>query len=447
MGGGDDDYSRPRERDKLTIQTIADLKPDPHNARKHNPRNLGMVINALHEVGAARSIVIDENGVILAGNGVVEAAADAGIERVQVVDADGETIIAVRRTGLTDKQKTRLALFDNRAAELAEWDAETIAADLEAGVELGDLFDKGELDELMADLEPEPGEAPEAQIDKADELQQKWGTARGQLWEIGKHRLLCGDSLAIEDIRRAVGEGPVNMVFADPPYGIEIVATNGYVGGGEGPNGMIPFGGVKHGRLGSAGGAKPFGSQKVRGTDGAAHVVDVGKYAPVIGDDSTDTAIGASSALLAEYPQAVHIWWGGNYYANSLPPSSCWLVWDKETTGNFADCELAWTNQDKAARLFRHQWNGMLRASEHGRRFHPTQKPSALAVWAYQALGKEGDVVLDPFCGAGMSMVAAEQTGRISVALEMSSDYVAVTLERMAAMGLEPRLLSNSPKG
>jgi hypothetical protein len=126
-----------------------------------------MVINALHEVGAARSIVIDENGVILAGNGVVEAAADAGIERVQVVDADGETIIAVRRSGLTDRQKTRLALLDNRTAELAEWDAEAIAADLEAGLELGDLFKVGELGAILEDAasallaEEEP--APELQ--------------------------------------------------------------------------------------------------------------------------------------------------------------------------------------------------------------------------------------------------------------------------------------------
>ncbi|MBP8974408.1 MAG: DNA modification methylase [Anaerolineae bacterium] len=112
-----------------SISNIADLKPDSKNARKHNQRNLNMIVDALHEVGAARSIVIDENGVILAGNGVVEAAADAGIERVQVVDADGETIIAVRRTGLTDKQKTRLALLDNRTAELADWDAEAIAAE------------------------------------------------------------------------------------------------------------------------------------------------------------------------------------------------------------------------------------------------------------------------------------------------------------------------------
>lgn len=110
-----------------TLDHIKNLKPDPRNARKHNPRNIGMVEESLQEVGAARSIVIDENNVVLAGNGVIEAAGNAGITKLKVVDADGSTIIAVRRTGLTAKQKTRLALFDNRAAELAEWDAGVLA--------------------------------------------------------------------------------------------------------------------------------------------------------------------------------------------------------------------------------------------------------------------------------------------------------------------------------
>ncbi len=109
------------------IETLADLKPDPRNARKHNARNVGMVERALSEVGAARSIVIDEAGVVLAGNATIEAAARVGIERVHVVDVDGETLVAVRRTGLTKKQKTRLALYDNRTAELADWDSEVIA--------------------------------------------------------------------------------------------------------------------------------------------------------------------------------------------------------------------------------------------------------------------------------------------------------------------------------
>lgn len=102
---------------------IKDLVPDPRNARRHNPRNIGMIEDALHEVGAARSIVIDEGGRILVGNGTVEAAAQAGIERVKVVEADGNEIVAVRRRGLTERQKLRLSLLDNRSAEVSGWES------------------------------------------------------------------------------------------------------------------------------------------------------------------------------------------------------------------------------------------------------------------------------------------------------------------------------------
>ena len=106
---------------------IKDLRHDPQNARKHTPRNVGTIVSALQEVGAARSIVIDEDGIVLAGNATMDAAAEAGITAVKVVEASGNELIAVRRTGLTPEQKTRLALYDNRAAELAEWDTEVLA--------------------------------------------------------------------------------------------------------------------------------------------------------------------------------------------------------------------------------------------------------------------------------------------------------------------------------
>lgn len=127
------------------VNGIADLKPDERNPRKHNPRNIGMIERALNEVGAARSIVIDEENRVLAGNGVVEAAANAGIEKVRVVEADGNEIIAVRRTGLTEDQKRRLAYYDNRTAELAEWDTERIAFDIDSGFDFKGLFTEEEL--------------------------------------------------------------------------------------------------------------------------------------------------------------------------------------------------------------------------------------------------------------------------------------------------------------
>jgi hypothetical protein len=137
------------------MPTIADLKLDKRNARKRGPRAEGMLVASLQEVGAARSIVIDEANRVLAGNGTVAAAAEAGIERVKVVDADGETIVAVRRSGLSEKQKARLALLDNRTAELAEWDAEMLASLAEDGVELDDLWSADELGAMLAQFDPD----------------------------------------------------------------------------------------------------------------------------------------------------------------------------------------------------------------------------------------------------------------------------------------------------
>jgi hypothetical protein len=135
------------------IKTIADLLPDPRNARKHNPRNIGTIVDSMQSVGASRSIVIDEAGVILAGNGAVEAAGEAGITKVQVVDADGETIIAVRRTGLTEEQKRKLAIADNRTSDLSEWDAVRLLAEIESGLDMQSLgFTEDELDSLLGAL-------------------------------------------------------------------------------------------------------------------------------------------------------------------------------------------------------------------------------------------------------------------------------------------------------
>lgn len=202
------------------IDTIDDLTPDARNANRGTVRGRAMIEASLRECGAGRSIVVDKEGRVIGGNKTLEVVEELGLP-VVVVPSDGKTLVVVQRTDLdleSDPKARRLAYLDNRTTDVdLEWDAETIAADLEAGVELGDLFDKGELDEIMAGLEPEPGEAPEAQIDKAEELQQKWGTARGQLWEIGKHRLLCGDSSVAEDVQRLMGGEKADCLWTDPP--------------------------------------------------------------------------------------------------------------------------------------------------------------------------------------------------------------------------------------
>jgi hypothetical protein len=154
------------------ITHIKDLTHDPKNARRHTPRNVGMLEQALNEVGAARSIVVDEDGVVLAGNATIDAAVQAGITRVQVVEADGNTIIAVRRTGLTDEQKVKLALYDNRVAELAEWEPGVLAELADTGV-LESMFFPDELNALLEQAGSEMINFAPVGIDEQGRLDEK----------------------------------------------------------------------------------------------------------------------------------------------------------------------------------------------------------------------------------------------------------------------------------
>ena len=149
---------------------LRDLRPDPANRRAHNPRNVGVIVDALHAVGAARSIVIDEDNVVLAGNATIDAAAEAGIDRVRIVDATGDEIIAVRRRGLTDDQKRHLALADNRAAELATWDLDQLRADADAGLDLSAFWTETETADLLGADAPVPRFEPETPRHRLDEL-------------------------------------------------------------------------------------------------------------------------------------------------------------------------------------------------------------------------------------------------------------------------------------
>lgn len=130
---------------------LAALVQDAANRRSHNERNLTMIRDALRDVGAARSIVIDEGNVILAGNGVATAAAAAGLKTVRIIDAEGDELVAVRRRDLSPEKKRALAIYDNRTSELAEWNTEQLRADLAAGQLFEPFFTADELARLVFD--------------------------------------------------------------------------------------------------------------------------------------------------------------------------------------------------------------------------------------------------------------------------------------------------------
>jgi hypothetical protein len=129
---------------------------------------------------------------------------------------------------------------------------------------------------------------------------------------------------------------------------------------------------------------------------------------------------------------------GGNYY--SLPPTSCWLVWDKLNSGDFADCELAWTNLRKAVRRLKYLWNGMIKAPGEVRGDHPTQKPVGVMKWCIQHLPADATTILDPFMGSGTTGVAALQLGRQFIGIEIEPNYFDIACRRIEEAWKQPRL-------
>lgn len=381
--------------------SIAKLSLDPKNARKHSQRNLDAIAASLLKFGQRKPLVV-HRGVVLAGNGTLEAARSLGWTEIEVAevpdDWDNDTAKAY-------------ALADNRTAELAEWDESELAKQL---LELQDAdWDITELGfevPALADIEPvDEDEIPEPSVEPVSKL--------GDMWQIGPHRILCGDSLDKKNYLRLTQGNKIDAIITDPPYGISIV-----------------------GNLGSVCGSKPFGNI------GGDKIVAATTYRPILGDKTPDLAADAFNLLIELYSQAKQVWWGANHYAGKakLPDSSCWLVWDKDNTGNFADAELAWTNNKGAVRLFKHTWNGMIRQSEREKRFHPTQKPTALAKWIFETLKIEvNQTVLDAFAGSGFTLVGAAQSGRIGLGIELDPGYVDVIVTRLEKeTGLKAELVN-----
>lgn len=132
---------------------------------------------------------------------------------------------------------------------------------------------------------------------------------------------------------------------------------------------------------------------------------------------------------------------GGNYY--TLPPTSCWLVWDKQNNGDFADCELAWTNLKKAVRRIYWRWNGMIRRGDDVR-VHPTQKPVGVMTWCIEHLPASVSTIVDPFMGSGTTGVAAVKMGKNFIGIEMDETYFELSCQRIRDAYKQPDLLIQS---
>lgn len=162
----------------------------------------------------------------------------------------------------------------------------------------------------------------------------------------------------------------------------------------------------------------PYGLNEAAGKNKSRTNLAVAKD---YGNDDWDNEPPSSSDIMWLRGLAEHqIIWGGNYF--ELPPSRCWLVWDKINSGDFADCELAWTNLDKAVRLYKQMWNGMLREGNDVR-VHPTQKPLGLGKFCITQLPRDIKSIVDPYAGSGTFLVAAKAMGIRAIGCEREKKY------------------------
>jgi DNA modification methylase len=200
------------------MTSIKDLKSDHKNARKRTDRSAKLIAESLQRYGAARSIVIDEDNRILAGNGTIEGAKAAGIKNIRVIETDGTEIIAVKRTGLSEDEKIGLALADNRTSDLSDWDKDMLQQ-LSAEHDLTPWFDADDLAEILGTVEELPAEGL-TDADDVPEAPEEPVTKLGDVWLLGNHRVMCGDSTVITDVERLMAGGKAALMHADPPYGM-----------------------------------------------------------------------------------------------------------------------------------------------------------------------------------------------------------------------------------
>ena len=386
------------------LKTIADLQPHPRNPREITPAALAGLGASIEQYGDLSGIVWNQrSGTLVCGHQRIKAlgkkmnmvanAADDGWVLRSV--PNGERF-PIRVVDWPEEKHLAAMVVANSPHIAGQWLPELggVLDDLAGPLE--DTFFDLKLDELRADVPDGEPEAGLTEPDAVPELPEGEPTCKpGDLYQLGDHRLLCGDFTKAEDVARLMKGELAAAVVTDPPYGI------GYSPGGGGGGGGI------------------------RKSDGSRYQKSFTGKCVVTGDNKPfDPRPLLSLGLPA-------ILWGGNHYASRLPDGDAWLVWDKRrgtTVNDFADAELAWTNLAGTVRVFAHMWNGMLKDSERGdARLHPTQKPVALMLWC---LGMTQGTILDPYTGSGTTIIAAEQLGRRCYAMEIEPRYVDVAVRR-----------------
>jgi len=347
---------------KITQADIKSIIPNPNNPRVIKDDKYHKLVKSIKEFPKMleiRPIVVNSDWVVLGGNMRLKACKEAGLKMIPVIHAED----------LTEEQQREFIIKDN--VGFGEWDWQSLQAD----------WDLEKLDEWgmdIPDFAEKELEAKEDDYEMPDEVQTD--IVLGDIFEIGEHRLLCGDSTDSDQVAKLMNGHKCNLL-TDPPYGIN--ANKQTLGTGK--------------------------KQFHRG-------------------ENWDTKIPDFYYVLQFVDKAII--WGGNYFADKLPVNNDWLCWHKKNDGlSFSEFELAWTNLGKNCRMLSHHWGGEIKE-------HPTMKPLKLMEWCINYL--DNKPILDIFCGSGSTMVAAHQLKSKCYGMELDPKYCQVIVDRM--LKLDPTL-------
>jgi DNA modification methylase len=383
---------------------ISEVKMNPNNPRLIKDDKFAKLVRSIKEFPKMleiRPIVVNADMIVLGGNMRLKACKEAGLKEVTIIFADD----------LTEDEQKQFIIKDN--VGFGEWDWEQLANEWDAdnlqdwGLDIPDFEVKEELS-----AEEDDYEVPD---------QVETDIVLGDLFEIGEHRLLCGDSTCSDTVAKLMNGEKADMVFTDPPYGMKLDAD---------------YSGMK--------------SEIFKGGIGGK------KYDNIKGDhdDFTDELI---NTIFACFNDCKEIFiWGADYFAELIPNKNegSWVVWDKRANGNDnisedkssdkmygSTFELCWSKNKHKRDIARVKWAGIfgMPSQDTKGRVHPTQKPIELANWFFNKWGKDNDLVADLYLGGGTTMVAAHQLKRKCYGMELDPKYCQVIVDRMRK--LDPALV------
>jgi DNA modification methylase len=386
---------------KIEQLPTADLIPYARNTRTHSPEQVAQIAGSIREFGFTNPILIDNENGIIAGHGRVMAASKLGLTKVP----------CIRLAHLTDTQKRAYIIADNKLALNAGWDEEMLALELgELKDEDFDLsligFDDSELGDLMAETtegETDPDEVPEPPVDPVSVL--------GDVWVIGNHRLLCGDSTSIDAVEKLMAGQKADMVFTDPPYGVDY----------EGGHNKKKRQGIKNDTLEGDSLTDLFHASiscaEIFSHDHAAF------YIWYANGKAVETF--ASFSRLTLKVRAVLCWYKvrsglGAFMSQYIPNYEPCIYAHKE------GCSPQWFGATDEKTVWEEQRVGK-------NDYHPTQKPIELPERAINNSSKHGDTVLDLFGGSGSTLIACHKTGRHARLIELDPKYCDVIVTRWQA--------------